>query len=309
MKTKLAINAYLEYIKTNQNYSEKTVQEYTRLLKGYEEFLELNKVYRIEFVNEDILDRYSSYLRYKYSDDSIYLYKLVVKNLHRFIHFRYDIPNVAEFLPLPKRPQRLPVYCTRVEIEELLEYYHNNPNDIEQTLNKTIIEALYGLGIRVSELTNLDWKRVDLTNGKVIVNGKGDKDRIIPIPSKTLRQMKYYFENIRPMCLKKKSNYFFVTKHGSQISKSYVEIMIKTVVSNLKLRKQITPHKIRHTYATHLLEGGADIRTIQELLGHSSINTTVIYTHCDTNRMKNIYFDAMNKNFTSHNSNLMKLST
>lgn len=311
MKVSVAIESYINDIRLEQNLSIKTISEYKRMLSLYEEYLMINKVYKIEWVKFDTIQKYYSYLNYhfKYSQDSIYLHMSVIRSLHKYIHYRYDIKNEAEYVELPKRPERLPIFLSRSDIEVLSDHYKNDLNDFDQVLNKTIIECLYGLGLRVSELTKLQVNRINFTGGYIMVTGKGNKDRYVPIPAQTLDQMIFYFENVRPKYNTNNSKLFLVNKFGRPVTNSYVQIMIKTAASECKLKKGITPHKLRHTYATHLMENGADIRTIQELLGHSSINTTTIYTHCDTERLKNSYFDAMNKNFQSHNDSCLKLST
>ena len=134
----------------------------------------------------------------------------------------------------------------------------------------------------------MQFNQVNLNEGIVRVIGKGDKERIIPIPKQTIEQLKKYV-TIRNVWNKKGSKHFFVNRLGNPLTKVYVETMLKMIVTNLGINKPITPHKIRHTYATHLLEGGCDLRVIQELLGHSFISTTQIYTHVDAFRMRDEY--------------------
>ena len=161
----------------------------------------------------------------------------------------------------------------------------------EDLFNHTLLETIYGLGLRVSECVNLKTNQVNLEDGFVKILGKGNKERLMPIPDKTLEIMKRYFQTLRPLWQKKNSNYFFLNKKGNPTYSEYVEKMLRETNIKANIKKHITPHKLRHSYATHLLQGGADLRVIQELLGHSDISTTEIYTHVDSERLKKTYMD------------------
>ena len=166
-----------------------------------------------------------------------------------------------------------------------------NDEDPDELFDHTIIETIYGLGLRVSECCSLKTNQVNLDDGFVKIIGKGKKERLIPIPDRTKKLMKEYYAKLRPSWQKKNTNLFFINQHGRKIYSEYVEKMLKENVYKAGIKKGITPHKLRHSYATHLLEGGADLRVIQELLGHSDISTTEIYTHVEAERLKRAYLD------------------
>ena len=150
---------------------------------------------------------------------------------------------------------------------------------IQQLLDHAILELIYACGLRVSEACNLQVNEVDLESGKVRVTGKGNKTRIVPIASGARDVLKQYFSVVRPLFLKKNSTRFFINRYGRNVNPEYVQRMLHQKDLELGFTKHITPHKLRHSYATHLLENGADLRSIQEMLGHANIKTTELYTH------------------------------
>lgn len=287
MKTSNALKDYLFYIQSEGKASN-TLKSYARDLNVYLKYLDDLKINNIEEVNDEDIRRFILKIRDKYSNASLNRIKVSIRNFHRFLSFKYEIKDPTISLKVSKGEKRLPVYCTIEEIEKLMNSFKDNPEDI---LNHTILETIYGLGIRVSECCNLKVSQINLEDGFVTVIGKGNKERIVPIPSSTDKMMKLYFSNIRPLWLKNANNSFFINKFSKSIYPVYVERLLVDKCNELNFKKHITPHKLRHSYATHLLEGGADLRTIQELLGHSDISTTEIYTHIDTKRIKKSYLD------------------
>ena len=212
-----------------------------------------------------------------------------IRNFHHFLSFKYDINDPSFAIQVSKSIKRLPIYCTVAEVDELMNTFKKTKEDL---FNKAILETIYGCGLRVSECCNLLISQVNLNDGFLKILGKGNKERIVPIPQRTNDVMSYYFSNIRPLWLNGSTNSFYINKYGKHIYPEYVEKMLKNALKNTKISKNITPHKLRHSYATHLLEGGADLRSIQELLGHSDISTTEIYTHVETQRLKNTYLNS-----------------
>ena len=290
MKTTFAIEDYKSFMQYCGWYSVETLDHYMTYIKDYYKFLQFKKAYEIENITKNMVQDYSIRMIESLTFDASYKRITVAKNFHHFLAYKYDYPDISNYLFLPQRPKRLPVYCSHDEMESLINYYDNS-SDIN-ALNRTIIEMLYGLGVRVSELSNLDINKINFKDGMLRVIGKGDKERIIPIPSETQKQMEYYMNNVRPKWNKRKLKYFLVNHLGNQVNIQYMGMLVRTTANSLKIKKHITAHKIRHTYATHLLEGGADLRVIQELLGHSSISTTQIYTHVDGELMKKEYLKA-----------------
>lgn len=283
-----AISDYLFTAEVNDGKSEKTIISYRRDLTIYRTFLEKNNIINIENVKDTDIKKFVTSLNIEYSVNSINRIKTSIRNLHKFLNFKYNYKDPSITVQVNKREKRLPIYCTIDEIEQIMNYFGDSQKDI---LNKSLLETIYGLGLRVSECTNLRINQVNLDVGFVKILGKGNKERIIPIPNRTKDLMYKYFNEIRPIWSynKSNSNRFFINDKGKPLYSKYIENLLNKVVDEIGLSKKITPHKLRHSYATHLLEGGADLRTIQELLGHSDISTTEIYTHVDAKRLKNVY--------------------
>lgn len=287
MNINSAINEYILEIKTREGKSERTVSSYSRDLNKYKEYLINQNIIDTKKINDVIINDFINSLN-NYSSATIMRIKTSIRNFHRYISYRYDEKDPSYLVEINKPAKRLPVYCTKEEIEKLMGQFGDNPEDV---FNHAILEMIYGLGLRVSECCDLTISQVNLDSGFANILGKGNKERIVPIPKLTLKYIKEYFYNIRPLWLKQSNNHFFINKFGKDIYPRYVERLIEESANNVGLKKHITPHKLRHSYATHLLEGGADLRSIQELLGHSSISTTEIYTHVESEKLKNSYMN------------------
>ena len=289
MKIDKAIKEYIISLNFAEGRSDNTIDSYQRDLKIYESFLNENNINDIEKIDDLLIDRFVSQINKKYSSASVNRMKTSIRNLHRFLNFKYDISDPTINLTVSKGEKRLPIYATIEEIERIMSVFDDEiPEDL---FNHTLLETIYGLGLRVSECVNLKTNQVNLEDGFVKILGKGNKERLMPIPDKTLEIMKRYFQTLRPLWQQKNSNYFFLNKKGKPTYSEYVEKMLRETNIKANIKKHITPHKLRHSYATHLLQGGADLRVIQELLGHSDISTTEIYTHVDSERLKKTYMD------------------
>lgn len=287
MKIDFAIKDYIISLSTAEGRASNTIKSYTRDLNKYKSFLSENSIDDVKKIKDITIDDFINELNNSYSSASINRIKTSIRNFHRFLNFKYDLKDPTINLKVSRTQKRLPIYATVDEISKLMSLFDDEiPQDL---LDHTILETIYGLGLRVSECCNLKTNQVNLNDKFVKVLGKGSKERIIPIPSKTNELMKRYYMNLRPMWLKKSTNNFFINKLGNKIYSEYVEKMLRNKSYEAGIKKHITPHKLRHSYATHLLEGGADLRVIQELLGHSDISTTEIYTHVETQRMKQSY--------------------
>jgi integrase/recombinase XerD len=198
---------------------------------------------------------------------------------------RIDI-NPCENIDRPKMKKRLPDVLTVNEVDKLLDIPLHTKEDYR---DKAILEVLYATGIRISELTNLKMQDVDFTNKVVRVFGKGSKERIVPINKYALKYLGMYLD-IRGSFLKGKlTDYIFLNSKGEAISRESFGLELNKIVKKQGLNKRVTPHMLRHSFATHMLNQGADLRSIQELLGHSDISTTTIYTHVSNEKVKNDY--------------------
>lgn len=290
MKIDFAIKDYILNISSIEGKSVNTVSSYSTDLNKYNSFLNNKGIENIEDIDDIVIDEFIRELNKKYKTKSVNRTKVSIRNFHKFINFKYDLKNPSENISTSRADKTLPIYATNSEIDRLMSIF--NDNIPEELFNHTILETIYGLGLRVSECCNLKTNQVNLDEGFVKVLGKGDKERIIPIPKKTLSLMKKYFMNVRSLWIKNSSNNFFINNKGKTIYSEYVEKMLKNSIIIANITKKLTPHKLRHSYATHLLEGGADLRAIQELLGHADISTTEIYTHVEEERLKKSYLKA-----------------
>jgi len=208
---------------------------------------------------------------HNYRNTTLYRKLACLKTFYRFlVDNGYVNENVIDKVDRPKLPKRLPTALTREEVEKLLEAAENDRD-------KLIVRALYSTGVRVSELCNLKWDDIDLNSGEVRVRGKGNKERIVLMDAETLNLLKKYREKYNS------------SEKVFPVSPRTVQRIIKKLAEKAGIRKKCTPHALRHSLATHLLERGVDIRIIQELLGHSSLSTTQIYTHVSRTLLKQEY--------------------
>lgn len=290
MNVSNAINDYIINISTVEAKANNTIKSYKRDLSFYKSFLDDKNICNIEDINEEIINEYINILNNKYSLSSTNRAKTAIRSFHSYLEFKFDLKDPTINVVVSKGEKRLPVYATKKEIQDIMSIF--NDEDNEDIFNHCILETIYGLGLRVSECTELKVNQINLNEGFANIIGKGNKERLVPIPEETIKIMKLYFNNVRTLWLKKSSNYFFINKYSRKIYPKYVQLLIRDVLIQVGIKKNITPHKLRHSYATHLLEGGADLRAIQELLGHSDISTTEIYTHVEADRLKKSYLNA-----------------
>ena len=282
MKIKEAFEAYLIQISINDPKSHNTIEAYTKDIKDYLAFLTNNKIEDIEMVNYDLINEYILKIKERYASSTLARKANAIRTFHQFISFKYDMHDPSANIEVHKSEKQLPIFCSLKEIETIMNYFDESPKGI---LDHALLEIIYGCGLRVSEVCDLTLSQVDLETKILRVLGKGQKERIVPIPEVTNEILKKYLFIIRPIFSKNKVNYFFINPKGNHIRSEYIESMLKYVCEKVNITKKITPHKLRHTYATHLLENGCDLRSIQELLGHADISTTQIYTHVEKKRL------------------------
>lgn len=287
MELDQALSQYKTYITVNEGRSPRTIQSYEEDLKQYFAYLnELNVLDTNEISYDEIQD-FILEQNQKKAGTSVARMAASIRSFHHTISFLNDEEDPSLNLEVHKGPKTLPVFCTVEEINTLMSSFQDD--DPEQLLNHAMLEMIYACGLRVSEMTNLTVNRVNLEDGRVRVLGKGNKERIVPIAGGSIDVIKKYRDIVRPIYLKKKSNFFFLNKKGNKIRAEKVEKLLRDKCVELGFKKHITPHKLRHSYATHLLQNGADLRSIQEMLGHSSIQTTEIYTHVQNKQLFESY--------------------
>ena len=290
MKDKYEVNTfildYIDYLKYEKNLSPKTIEKYKYNLIVFEKYM-LNKNIdlfnvtqhdMISFLNNYFIDKgVSAKTNSITSVNNFYIYLVKEKKI--------DI-NPCENIDRPKIRKRLPDVLTINEVDKLLDIPLHTKEDYR---NKAILELLYATGIRISELTNLKIHDIDFSNRVVRVFGKGSKERIVPINKYALKYLGMYLD-IRSSFLRGKlTDYIFLNSKGDRISRTSFGLELNNIVKKQGLDKKVTPHMLRHSFATHMLNQGADLRSIQELLGHSDISTTTIYTHVSNEKVKNDY--------------------
>ncbi len=275
---------YLDSLRFERKLSKNTLASYQDNLNRFEEFITPKSIKDLK--REDI----EKYLKFNdnMAEKSRAHYLTVVKNFYQFLVGEDLIDyNPCETIKSPKISQKLPNYLTEEEINKLLDIQLNTPLDYR---NKAMLELLYATGTRVSELINLKLSSINLEEDMIRVTGKGSKDRLSPISTMAEKYLRIYIEEYRNSLLKQKdSEYLFINNFGNPISRQGFFKNLKRIAREQGIEKEISPHTLRHSYATHLLTNGADLRIIQELLGHSDISTTEIYTHLVSEKLKSDY--------------------
>ncbi|MBI4743564.1 MAG: tyrosine recombinase XerC [Actinobacteria bacterium] len=288
---------FLESLSVEKNFSKCTIKAYRCDVK---QFLAYLKRAKLDLNNLDhvFLRRYLAYLQtLKYNRTSIARKLASLRSFFKFLQRENKLEvNPAVLLSSPKLEKRLPNVLQLNAINALL----SSP-DLSSALgqrDKAIFEMFYGSGIRVSELVGMDISSIDFINGEIRVFGKGSKERIVPINKKTIEAVNKYLSDGRINLLfsrkkdKNKESALFINSRGTRLSAGGVRRMLNRYLKKIGLDKKISPHTLRHTFATHLLEAGADLRAIQELLGHVDLSSTQIYTHLSTSKLRDIYSKA-----------------
>ena len=287
MKLEEALKEYLVHIQVNEGRSPRTVSSYDEDLKQYSAFLSAHNVTDTAEITYQLIEQFITEQSTLKASSSVVRMAASIRSFHHDLAFMYNEADPSLNLEVHKSTNTLPVYCTVDEISQLMSSFDDT--DPNQYMDHAIHEAIYSCGLRVSEAVSLTLNRVDLDSGKVRVLGKGEKERIVPIPRGSISLLMYWRDVVRPVFLRTKTPLFFINRFGRRVTPRYVELMLQRKDVELGFTKHITPHKLRHSYATHMLQGGADLRSIQEMLGHSNIQTTEIYTHVQNRQMFTSY--------------------
>ena len=282
------IDKYLEYLKVERKYSNKTILSYKDDLIEYNEFLG-NNFTNILNVDMNIVNNYMKYLYdRKITKSSISRKLSSIRGLYNYL-VREDIIKENHFNKIqnPKRELYLPKFLKDEELDKIFSVCNsNNPTEERDTL---IIELLYATGVRVSELVNIKIKDINREEKLIKVLGKGNKERMVIYNNHTKKALDTYLKDGYNYFNKKSSEYLILNKNGNKLSERYIREIINKKVSQAFLDIKISPHTLRHTFATDILENGADLMTVKELLGHESLNTTSIYTHITNEQIKKTY--------------------
>ncbi len=279
---------FLTYIAVEKGFSKNTIESYSLDLRKFQNFLSSRDKGVTSFLRADIIDFIESLRDEGYSISSICRFISSIKGLCKYLITENLIKeDPSENLQAPKRWERLPKALSISEVRSFLEL--NSSVDKPTTIrNYIMLELLYSSGLRVSELVSLKLEGVNLEAGFLRILGKGSKERIVPVSMRSMDKLKSYINQQRPEILKKRqSSYLFVTGRGKPMTRQRFWQAIK--ILGKKTGIELSPHTLRHSFATHLLEGGADLRSVQKMLGHSDISTTQIYTKVTTERIKKVY--------------------
>ena len=288
MKKEEVLDNFFKVLKSDYNYSFYTIKNYKLDLTLFFDFLNKSNINYL-YLNKDNVLAYLKYLdKMNLKNSTISRRISALRTFYNYL-MNEGLINSNIFLNVknPKLEKKLPNYLNYTEMEELLESIDIKTD--EGLKRRLLIEMFYSTGCRVSEIINIKVKDIDFKDKKIRIMGKGSKERIVYYGD----YAKKYLDKYLSKGLDK--DYLFVNKHGDKYTVEEIELIVKDIMKHLSIKTHVTPHTLRHTFATHLLNNGADIRSVQELLGHSNLSTTGIYTHVSSDRLKEVYFKTFKR--------------
>lgn len=283
------IEEYLNKLEYEKNYSSNTIIAYKENLLEFLDFLDNNKIKNCDY--DDIRKYLKNLFDQNYSNSSICRQISCLRGFFKYMYSNnYIENNPMTLITNPKSNKRLPKFLYYEDLEKIL----NTPNikDYIELRNLLILELLYSTGVRVNELVNIKVTDIDFNSRKIKILGKGNKERYVLFGTPCLNLINKYMNVSRKKLDLKKSDYLLLSKTGKKINSREVRSIIDKEVEISGLKIKISPHTFRHTYATHMLNEGADLRTVQELLGHENLSTTTIYTHLTNEKLRSAYLNA-----------------
>ncbi len=282
------IDKFLTYLRIEKNASPHTITNYLIDLKDFKTFIGEKQIDHITYID---IRRFLVHLKESnFSKRSMARKLSTLRSFFRFLNREgYLKQNPISGVATPKLDRRLPLFMNINEVIALLE--SPDSKDFQGARDRAILETLYSTGIRVNELCSLDLDNIDFIGGVIKVYGKGKKERLVPIGDRALRAIRAYLGKLREIVIRDKKAAFF-NKSGRRITDRAVRRIVEKYIQRVSLNERISPHTLRHSFATHLLDRGADLRSVQELLGHMNLSTTQIYAHVTTERIKSIYDKA-----------------
>ena len=295
MSWEIWINSYRQYLSIEKSLSTNSVDAYTRDIKKLGLYFsdENNKKSPKDIQHEDFMGFLSDLHQQNISARSQSRIISSIKSFYKFLLLEKEINiNPSELIESPKIGKKLPGFLTIHEIDNLIKSIDRSKKEGERNL--AMLEVLYGCGLRVSELIELKVSEIYWKEGFIRIIGKGNKERLVPLGNIASKHLKIYIDEVRVHQNKIKDQFIdhvFINKNGTKLSRVMVFKIIKNLALQSGIKKNISPHTLRHSFATHLVEGGADLRAVQEMLGHQSITTTEIYTHLDRNYLKQTILD------------------
>ncbi len=282
----MELRDYIDYIKYERKLSLETVKNYKYDLEKFLLFLKEKGIFEINLVTTKDIEEYLATLK-NFSPKTVSRNITSINNFMLFLLKEKKIDfNPCEFIDRPKLNKNLPTVLSIEEVDKLLDIPLKTKYDYR---NKAMLEILYGSGLRISELINLTTRDVDFENAVIRCLGKGSKERIVPINDYIIHYLKLYLDKRNLFLIKGQNDYLFLNNHGKQMTRQGFLKNLQKILNEKNITKHVTPHTLRHSFATHILSGGADLRSIQLLLGHSDISTTKIYTHISHEKVKDDY--------------------
>ena len=282
---------FIEYIEFERSYSIHTVKNYELDLYEFIEYLKTEKINKLDKVDYQVIRKYLSYLHDKDIKNKSISRK--VSSLRSFFKYLknndYIKDNPTILISNPKLEKRLPKFLYYNDLDKILNNF--NLESIYEIRDYFILELLYSTGIRVSELINIKLKDINKYNREIRILGKGNKERIVLYGKVCAEKMDFYLNESRVHLNKVGSEYLLLNKNGNKLTTRYIEDMVNRVCLRSGIKEKVTPHTLRHTFATHMLNEGADLKTVQELLGHSNLSATGIYTHVSNERLRQVYLN------------------
>jgi len=285
---KYTLSEFLMYLKNERNYSDLTIKSYR------EDLLEFLKICNLKELYEGTKIDIKKYLKYLHdqnkSNTTICRKMSTLKSYYKYLSKRSSYPNIMNDIKLPKKVKKLPSFVNYSDLEEILKISSEHKFG---SRNNLIIELLYATGVRVSELVNIKLGDINFSDKTIRILGKGNKERIVYFGEYAEEAMLDYINNLRCQLLdNKETDFLFLNKYGCKISDRSIRNIIEDIIKRSSVKMHVSPHTIRHTFATHLLTEGCDLKSVQYLLGHENLSTTQIYTHVTDEALRNIYLHS-----------------
>jgi len=280
---------FQEYLSVEKGLSENSIFSYRYDLNKFRSYLEKQQIDFLEVQTKDIMKFLMEEKNRKISSKTLAREVVAIRQFYKYLRDEKQVDyNPTDKIGTPEVMRAIPDHLTIQEVDEL--FLAIDEDNIYELRDKCIFELLYSAGLRISEACNLRMTDIDMDSGMITVEGKGGRERLVPFGEKSLKILRLYLEKSRPEILKARScEYLFVSKKGSYINRKSVWRLLNIYIKRTSINKKVTPHTLRHSFATHLLENHANLREVQELLGHIDISTTQIYTHMANKTLKEVH--------------------
>lgn len=284
---------FIRFLTFEKRYSQHTIKAYDLEVKGFLDFLASENIH-FEEVDHKLMRYYFSTLREKGKEaSSVNRAISTLRSFYKFLQREQLVAkNPVRLIQALKTPKKLPVVVDKDKMNQLLDYMDTSVDDFESLRDFIIMELLFGTGIRLSELLEIKESDIDFYNKKILILGKRNKERLVPLHLTLTEELKKYLDKKKLQNIENISGYLVVTKEGKRAYRALIYRVVKKYLSMITSQKKRSPHVLRHSFATSLLDNGADLNAIKELLGHAGLAATQIYTHNSAERLKSIYKQA-----------------